>query len=182
MRLDAGHDPPLLQHLREHLAGGAALLVHRLRVQNGATEVLVGARGLEEHLAVLTARLLRVLDAHLLEAAAHGTGPFVAGRDALPGRGDGHGSGHELLLPLSAQMLAVVHLDAHLQTCEDFVQSARPASLGAASPQTHRGGGPKRGTWPARPRASLETAWRWWRSQGEAQRREAFLRLLTYAW
>mmetsp|Transcript_4637 Transcript_4637/g.13205 ORF Transcript_4637/g.13205 Transcript_4637/m.13205 type:complete len:408 (-) Transcript_4637:35-1258(-) len=110
VRLNARHDAALLQHLREGLTAGGGLLEHRLDVKDGAAEVLLRILSLEEHLAVHAAVLLRVLDAHSLEAGADGAGALVAGRDALARGGDGLGRRHKLRLALGAQVLAIVNL------------------------------------------------------------------------
>mmetsp|Transcript_58175 Transcript_58175/g.185211 ORF Transcript_58175/g.185211 Transcript_58175/m.185211 type:complete len:263 (+) Transcript_58175:1721-2509(+) len=88
MGLDPGHDPELLEGLREKLAAGGRGLVEGLGVEDRRREVVSGAGGLEQHLAVCPAVLLRVLDADSLKARADGRGPLVTRGDALAGGAD----------------------------------------------------------------------------------------------
>ena len=52
VRLHAGHDTFVHEQLGECLVGSARLLVERLRVEDGAAQIILAAGRLEEHLPV----------------------------------------------------------------------------------------------------------------------------------
>ena len=83
MGLHARHDAELGQLGGEQHAISAGLLVQSLGVQDGGGQVFVGARGLEQHLAVRTAVLLGVLDSNALKTLANGLGRLVNGQNTL---------------------------------------------------------------------------------------------------
>ena len=83
--LDPGDDPEPLEQLRERLAVGRAL-ADRLVEEDHAADVLGGARGREEQLAVGAPVLLGRVDADRVEALRDRAVALVGGEDPLPGR------------------------------------------------------------------------------------------------
>ena len=71
MRLDPGQDSELLEALgKQWVSRAAAALVQCLGVQDSGGEVVVGARGLKQHLAVGPAGLLAIGNTILGESVA----------------------------------------------------------------------------------------------------------------
>ena len=102
VHLDAGDDGLALEHIRQN-ASLVVLLGERLLVEDDAADVVGQLIAAKQHLPVLTAVLIGVGNAQLVEALANGAHAFVGGENALSRSGDAIGRLVELILNILRQ-------------------------------------------------------------------------------